>query len=572
MENNYQEYLNSFAWSALKKVKLEQDPDCECCWDKAITVHHLSYERRWSETEEDIVSICERCHYECHHVNWYQIKNDEEILKRRFEEVREKFLKIESDTFEIQDRNILKNGVQLNRVDLEYLGESFILFDDGTKLYYFFDVDGNYDYSDFDDPESFFEYKKKQDGTYRLKKELSKKEIFNTGAIKWYETFLKVWDIKINGNYFILNNSIFYLNIELAWCDVKTFKILYNWRYFETSISKDKNFIFFNWKKQEGIEINSFEVLDWKNNISKDSRFVYSNYSKIDWADPNSFVSINDFYFKDKKFIYRLKIEDKRIIHDLIPFLWVDVHTFELINDNLSRDKNTVYYIETWEYEGEIKTILWVDSKTFELIDYNKIKGKNEFESSFFKRNCLKQECFAKDKNFIYYFNNETWHKLESSDSQTFQFINNNIAKDRNNVYLYIVYNRFANSDQIDSANIYKIEWIDSQTFEDLWNCFIRDKKYIYYYFIHDNKIDVNKIEWANSNSFIEIEWWFAKDKKHIFYKTNYWNQWKMLEWGDINTFEVLNERYAKDKNFVYKNWEKLEWVNPIDFNLTNYE
>ena len=61
-------------------MKLEEQPDCECCWVPTTTVHHLSYERRWSEREDDIVSICEKCHYECHHVNWYQIKNDEEII------------------------------------------------------------------------------------------------------------------------------------------------------------------------------------------------------------------------------------------------------------------------------------------------------------------------------------------------------------------------------------------------------------------------------------------------------------------------------------------------------------
>lgn len=88
MENNYKEYLDSFAWKAIKQVKLSEQPECECCWETATTVHHLSYERRWSEKEEDIVSVCERCHHECHFVNWYQIKNDEETLRKRFEEVR----------------------------------------------------------------------------------------------------------------------------------------------------------------------------------------------------------------------------------------------------------------------------------------------------------------------------------------------------------------------------------------------------------------------------------------------------------------------------------------------------
>lgn len=85
---NYQEYLESYAWKALKKTKLEEQPQCECCGAPATSVHHLSYERLWREKAEDIVSICERCHEECHHIWWYQIKNDEEILRKKFENLK----------------------------------------------------------------------------------------------------------------------------------------------------------------------------------------------------------------------------------------------------------------------------------------------------------------------------------------------------------------------------------------------------------------------------------------------------------------------------------------------------
>lgn len=89
VKSEYSEYIESYAWNALKKTKLLEQPYCECCWGNATTVHHLSYERRWCERKDDIVSICEDCHYECHHVNGYQIKNEEKTLKKRFEEVRE---------------------------------------------------------------------------------------------------------------------------------------------------------------------------------------------------------------------------------------------------------------------------------------------------------------------------------------------------------------------------------------------------------------------------------------------------------------------------------------------------
>lgn len=45
VHTNYKEYLESYAWKALKKTKLEEQPNCECCGAPATSVHHLSYER-----------------------------------------------------------------------------------------------------------------------------------------------------------------------------------------------------------------------------------------------------------------------------------------------------------------------------------------------------------------------------------------------------------------------------------------------------------------------------------------------------------------------------------------------
>lgn len=85
---DYNEYLKSYSWKAIKKTKLEENPDCEICWEPSITVHHLSYDRLWKESEDDIVSICESCHNDCHFIEWYQIKNNEDDLRRRFEDLK----------------------------------------------------------------------------------------------------------------------------------------------------------------------------------------------------------------------------------------------------------------------------------------------------------------------------------------------------------------------------------------------------------------------------------------------------------------------------------------------------
>lgn len=89
--NEYKEYLDSYAWKSLKKNKLKDTPICELCWNKATTVHHLSYERLWKEKDSDIASVCKLCHKECHYLEWNQIKNDEKVLRKRFEELKEKY-------------------------------------------------------------------------------------------------------------------------------------------------------------------------------------------------------------------------------------------------------------------------------------------------------------------------------------------------------------------------------------------------------------------------------------------------------------------------------------------------
>lgn len=85
---NYQEYLDSEAWRGLKKLKLEEQPNCEICWNPADTVHHLSYERRWAEKSDDIRSLCTSCHNKCHFDNaGDKVKLDENSLIERFNEI-----------------------------------------------------------------------------------------------------------------------------------------------------------------------------------------------------------------------------------------------------------------------------------------------------------------------------------------------------------------------------------------------------------------------------------------------------------------------------------------------------
>jgi len=88
LDNKYNEYLESYAWKALKEKKISDDFNCSCCWKPASVVHHLTYERLWRELENDIVSLCEICHNECHFIDDEKILNEENILRKRYEDVK----------------------------------------------------------------------------------------------------------------------------------------------------------------------------------------------------------------------------------------------------------------------------------------------------------------------------------------------------------------------------------------------------------------------------------------------------------------------------------------------------
>ena len=59
---NYGKYLDSPAWSNLRKHILERDGYLCICGRKATEVHHKTYERTGKEYLSDLVSLCELCH------------------------------------------------------------------------------------------------------------------------------------------------------------------------------------------------------------------------------------------------------------------------------------------------------------------------------------------------------------------------------------------------------------------------------------------------------------------------------------------------------------------------------
>ena len=154
---------------------------------------------------------------------------------------------------------------------------------------------------------------------------------------------------------------------------------------------------------------------------------------------------------------------------------------------------------------------------------------------------------YSINKGKVYYRD----EKIENADIMSFKVLNEDYAKDKNNVY--------------DGNESIGRGIKDPKTFEFLPNGIInatlygKDKYNVYYienkmincfdssYFIYEVKrINKDKVEVLNN--------WFIKDDKNIYFEG------EILEGVDYNTFEVLPNGDGKDKNRSYEYLTKDEW------------
>lgn len=332
VHTNYQEYLESYAWKALKKTKLEEQSQCESCWLPATSVHHLTYERLWREKTEDIVSICERCHEECHHVGGYQIKNDEEILRRRFEEVRNTYLwekeielielkEIFKYDFSKDEKPRLKKTTQWSstmtglsfstnnhpiRINLGWKNETQILADWSRNS---FDIGNNPFF--MIDQSLYFAYK------------------INYRNEENYEEISNHWGY---GNYYWLNLSCF---------DIYSFEAI------SAYLFKDIYGVYLVKYFTEPSFWGAEEIRIYKTSISP-SWFMriwypyYRNGGNI-YCEPVNYYYYNNF--------------DNPFPEDILRVKWADLETFEVLDGWRARDKNYIYdywkIIEQIIHEGE---------------------------------------------------------------------------------------------------------------------------------------------------------------------------------------------------------------------------
>ncbi len=344
-------------------------------------------------------------------------------------------------------------------------------------------------------------------------------------------------------------------------------------------ISKDKNSVFVDNQKLEGVSSKGFEVLADLFNFVKDYKNVYYldresdgitykvkvlDTKGIDIPSFEFFGYSYNKYFKDKDNIYFLNDKDDKMEFEKLD--GANLKTFEIIDDYFARDDKNVY-IFGYKLDG-------IDPKTFETLNYEMIKDKNgvyfleniseENENSEIKTKKLNlkgldlrsfkkvndSDYYFKDKNSIYYEDSGNLHKIENADLKTFKDLDYNFAKDKNNIY-------YKNK---------KLDGIDAASFEKIEFNFIKDKNGLYKIDEDEEKNEIKLIplnEKVNLENFEEIGGNYYKDDKNLYYFGE--NEFKKIDGSDPNSFEYDNENYtfiAKDKNNVYFDGEKVKGID----------
>ena len=391
---------------------------------------------------------------------------------------------------------------------------------------------------------------------------------------------------------------------------------------FEPGIfSKDKNSVYVEKQRLEGVSPKGFEILDNDLNFIKDYKNLFyldraedgitfiprvQNTEGVDVATLES-VGKSSFkdYFKDKSNVYIVASEREFISDDSIntklnfyKLIGANPKTFELI-DNFGKDDKNVYFLD--------KKLKGIDAKTFEEISFSIVKDKNGLhillnsDDFGIKTRNLKisgldlktfkklENGYYKDKNNVYYDLDNNLYTIKNADLATFEVLNSPysssiyFAKDKNNVYYQnkkingIVADGF---EQIqsnfikDKNGIYKFEEnenekslkitpinakIDFENLKELDWKYFGDDKNIYYF----DESDFKKLDRADINSFERIEYTgFFKDKNNVYYDG------EKVEGIDMNSIEVINGMCIKDKNSVFYEGKKLRNISPDNFNI----
>ena len=573
------------------------------------------------------------------------VKSAEKIIELR------DFIKDKNNIYYFSDGKLEKINLKIDVNNLEYLNDGNSVFSsylrDGKNVYFVNDEGGKVKIVKNVDKNTFKvvngNYGVDSKNVYYLGEKLAfvgldGLKIFNEGYLKDKKN---VYEISVNDNDEVKVKPIKNLNIDVA-----TFEDIFgglnykdkNSVYYvdenngEVSlkilkgadpatfefgvISKDKNSVFINNQKLEGVSSKGFEILDNEFDFVKDYKNVYyldresdGITYKVKVLDTKGIdITSLEFlgysynkYYRDKNNIYFLNDKDDKM--EFEKLVGANPKTFEIVDDYFARDDKNVYFFN--------KKVIGVDAKTFEKVGYDIVKDKNgvyflenvseENENLEIKTKNLKADGidlktlkkldngYFKDKNSIYYELSGNLYKMKNVDLPTFEVLNSPysssvyFAKDKNNVYYNgkkldgIVPNDFEQIQSYfikDKNGIYKFEEgeneqdlkitpinakIDFKNFKELDWKYFGDDKNIYYF----DEESFKKVDKADINSFERIDFTgFFKDKNNVYYEG------EKIEGIDMNSIEVINGMCIKDKNSVFYEGKKLRNISPNNFNI----
>ena len=273
--------------------------------------------------------------------------------------------------------------------------------------------------------------------------------------------------------YYRDKNGVYYYDeyegtmTKLKGADPKTFEGI------SYTLGKDKNTIYKKENRLSGIDPATFEEIDAA--FTKDKNNIYYEDVPMKGIDPKTFEPfVNYTHVKDKNGIHHFyQFNDDLVVEKVELSPEIDLKTLQSFENyaEYSKDKNNVYY--------DFQKIEGADIKTFEPNGFFIGKDKTGVYYKTHKINgidvnsteVLENE-FYKDKNNIYYRNK----KLENFKPENFEVISSSLVGQNEDFYYFT-------EDENDNTKFFLLENknVDAETFEVLDEEYTKDKNNVYY-------------------------------------------------------------------------------------------
>ena len=348
-----------------------------------------------------------------------------------------------------------------------------------------------------------------------------------------------------NGLHILLNSDdsgIKTRNLKISGLDLKTFKKLENGYY------KDKNNIYYNLDNNlytiKNADLAIFEVLNspYSSSIyfAKDKNNVYYQNKKIDGLVADGFEQIQSNFIKDRNGIYKFEEDENEKSLKITPI-------------NAKIDFKNLKELD-WKYFGDDKNIYYFDENDFKKLDNADVNS--------FKR--IEYTSFFKDKNNVYY----DGEKVEGIDMNSIEVISGMWIKDKNNVFYEGQKLKGISSDNFnyfDGGLSYETILFDKNgIYKFLKN--EDNEKSVEIIRLDGKELDLKTLERISSP--LDSSDYF-KDKNGVYFMDG--KKFVKVNGANKDSFEVTESgKYGKDKNNVYFEGKKMEGKKSKEFEEEN--